>query len=184
MSYVFTFSHALAGDSTIPSLLGVKTDHLIPRRYTPCISSSRRLRFSMVLMAPSWGRWYQSLARCRQNGIFCGRRCKGEVWTLKSMVSVTQRLFFQVTLKLTKYGVSTGHRQRDGDTFEERRQLIIRKCQEDDEYQMDEYSDYDFKSLRELSLAISSLLKWEPGSRVSAREALSHMEWVDYRSET
>lgn len=49
---------------------------------------------------------------------------------------------------------------------------------------MDEYSDYDFESLRVLSLTISALLKWEPSSRVSAQQALSHIEWVDYRNET
>lgn len=49
---------------------------------------------------------------------------------------------------------------------------------------MDEYSDYDFESLRVLSLTISALLKWEPESRVSAQEALSRIEWVDYRNDT
>lgn len=78
----------------------------------------------------------------------------------------------------------TGHGQKEVDRFEERREAIIRKCQEDDEYQVDEYSDYDFKSLRVLSLTISALLKWEPASRVSAQEALSHIEWLDYRNET
>ncbi|KAG6368291.1 hypothetical protein INS49_002496 [Diaporthe citri] len=77
-----------------------------------------------------------------------------------------------------------GHHQRDVDTFEERRRTIIRKCQEEEEYQVDEYSDYDFKSLRVLSLTISALLKWEPSSRESAKQALSLIEWVDYRNET
>lgn len=78
----------------------------------------------------------------------------------------------------------TGHHQSEVDAFEERRKAIIRKCQEGNEYQVDEYSDYDFKSLRVLSLTISALLKWEPSSRVSAQQALSHIEWVDYRNET
>ncbi|KAI7776387.1 hypothetical protein LA080_005419 [Diaporthe eres] len=70
------------------------------------------------------------------------------------------------------------------DKFEERRRAIIRKCQEEEGYQVDEYSDYDFESLRVLSLTISALLKWEPESRISAQQALSHIEWVDYRNET
>lgn len=78
----------------------------------------------------------------------------------------------------------TGHRQVMADTFEEKRRAIIRNCQEGDEYQEDEYSDYDFESLRLLPLTISALLKWEPASRVSARQALSLLKWVDFRNET
>lgn len=49
---------------------------------------------------------------------------------------------------------------------------------------MDEFLDYDFESLRVLSRLISTLLKWEPGSRASVQEALSLIGWIDYRNET
>lgn len=100
------------------------------------------------------------------------------------MVSEIQRLYSQVKAKLTRYILPTGHRQSESGTFEERRRAIIRNCQEGDEYQVDEYSDYDFESLRLLPLTISALLKWEPASRASAQQALSLIEWVDYRNET
>lgn len=93
--------------------------------------------------------------------------------------------YSEAIFNLTKYiTLFTGYRQRDVDTFEERRRAIMRRCQEGDDYQVDEYSDYDFESLRALSLTISALLKWEPQSRSSAQEALKHIEWVDYRNET
>lgn len=57
-------------------------------------------------------------------------------------------------------------------------------CQEGYDYQADEFSDYDFESLRVLSRTISTLLKWEPASRASVQEALSYVAWVDYRNET
>lgn len=60
----------------------------------------------------------------------------------------------------------------------------MKKCQEGEEYEVDQYSDYDFESLRMLSLTIPALLKWEPADRVSAQQALSHIKWVDYRNET
>lgn len=100
------------------------------------------------------------------------------------MVSEIQRLYSQVKAKLTRYILTTGHRQSESGTFEERRRAIIRNCQEGDEYQVDEYSDYDFESLRLLPLSISALLKWEPASRASAQQAMSLIEWVDYRNET
>lgn len=99
-------------------------------------------------------------------------------------MSEIQRPHFQVKAKLTRCILPTGHRQFVAETFEERRKAIIRNCQEGDEYQADEYSDYDFESLRLLCRTISELLKWEPVSRVSAQQALSLIEWVDYRNET
>ncbi|KAL1873543.1 hypothetical protein Daus18300_003906 [Diaporthe australafricana] len=78
---------------------------------------------------------------------------------------------------------TNGCDRKDEDDFEWRRNAIITKCQEGDDYEADEYSDYDFGSLQQLSLTISSLLKWEPESRVSAQQALSYIEWVDYRNE-
>lgn len=80
--------------------------------------------------------------------------------------------------------MSAGYRQVPADTFEERRRAIIRNCQEGDEYQVDEYSDYDLESLGVLPPVISALLKWEPASRVSAQQALSLIQWVDHRNET
>lgn len=94
----------------------------------------------------------------------------------------TRTLYLQAEAKLTGFRVSTGHRPRAADKFEERRRAIIRKCHEEDECQVDECSDHDFESLRAIPLAISALLKWEPESRVSAQQALSLIEWVDYRN--
>lgn len=91
-------------------------------------------------------------------------------------------LYRQAEAKLTEFRVSIGHRSRAADTFEERRRAIIRKCHEEDEYQVDEYSDHDFESLRAIPLTISALLKWEPESRISAQQALSLIQWVDYRN--
>jgi hypothetical protein len=70
------------------------------------------------------------------------------------------------------------------ETYEERRRDIIRKCQEGTDYQEDEFSNYDFESLRVLSRTIAALLKWDPASRASAQEALACIGWVDYRWET
>lgn len=77
-----------------------------------------------------------------------------------------------------------GHHEIQEETYEDRRRAIIRKCQEGYDYQADEFSDYDFESLRELSRTISTLLKWEPASRAPVQEALSYIAWVDYRNET
>ncbi|KAJ0122612.1 Serine/threonine-protein kinase SKY1 [Diaporthe amygdali] len=76
-----------------------------------------------------------------------------------------------------------GHDSEDKEAFEERRKAIVTECQKEDEYEADEYSDYDFESLQLLSPAITALLKWEPERRVSAQQALSFLEWVDYRNE-
>lgn len=87
----------------------------------------------------------------------------------------------QPTSKLTQY-VLSGCNKNEEDDFERRRHAIITQCQEREDYEADEDSNYDFESLKQLSLMISALLKWEPESRVSAQQALSYIEWVDYRS--
>lgn len=58
----------------------------IPHRYTPCIFSNHHLRLSKGLMAPLWGRWFQTLDHYQHSGNRYGGRCKGEAWTLKSTV--------------------------------------------------------------------------------------------------
>lgn len=74
--------------------------------------------------------------------------------------------------------------KRIEESFEARRKTIISECQDGDNYTRDEYSDYDLQSLKVLLRPMLELLRYEPERRVSAQQAISYMEWVDYRNET
>lgn len=70
------------------------------------------------------------------------------------------------------------------DTFEPRREAIIKQCNEVEiVYQGDEYTDEDYEGLRCLRQVIVGLLQHEPDKRISIREALSYIDWADHRAE-
>ncbi len=70
------------------------------------------------------------------------------------------------------------------DTFEPRRRDIVRQCHDDeDAYDIDEYSTYDFESLACLLKVMEGLLEYGPEKRISAEEALSCIPWTDHRKE-
>ncbi|OBT72140.1 hypothetical protein VF21_08775 [Pseudogymnoascus sp. 05NY08] len=70
------------------------------------------------------------------------------------------------------------------DTFEPRRQAIIQQCEEVDRvYQRDEYTDDDYEGLTCLLRPMVESMQYEPEKRVSLREALSYIDWVNHRVE-
>lgn len=73
--------------------------------------------------------------------------------------------------------------KRIEESFEARRKTIIAECQDADKYTRDEYSDYDVQSLKVLLRPMMELLRYEPEHRVSVQQAISYIEWVDYRNE-
>ncbi|OBT65037.1 hypothetical protein VE03_05250 [Pseudogymnoascus sp. 23342-1-I1] len=70
------------------------------------------------------------------------------------------------------------------DTFEPRRLAIIKQCEEKHMvYWRDDYTDVDYEGLKCLLRPMIELLRYEPHKRVSLREALSYIDWVDHRVE-
>lgn len=72
--------------------------------------------------------------------------------------------------------------QRIEESLEIRRKRIISDCQDGEKYTKDEYSQYDFDRLKFLFRPMIELLRYEPEHRVSAQQALSYIDWIDYRN--
>lgn len=67
-------------------------------------------------------------------------------------------------------------------TFETRRRLIMKTCDEDEKYYInDEYTEHDYEALLGLLRVMQDLLQYEPSERVSAQQAASYIKWTDYR---
>lgn len=66
------------------------------------------------------------------------------------------------------------------DTFEPRRQKIIEKAEKNEQYANSEYAEDDYQALRCLLNVLNGLLKHEPEKRISAREALAGIDWIDH----
>lgn len=49
-------------------------------------------------------------------------------------------------------------------------------------YRRDEYTDDDYEGLKCLLRTMVGLLQYEPDKRVSLREALPHIDWIDHRA--
>lgn len=50
-------------------------------------------------------------------------------------------------------------------------------------YRKDEYTDDDYEGLRCLLRSMIELFQYKPDKRVSYREALSYIDWVDHRAD-
>lgn len=71
------------------------------------------------------------------------------------------------------------------DTFEPRRQAITTEFTSGDEKynEPDEHTEYDFEALKSLRRVMEALLQYEPNDRVTVKDALVMMEWIDHRRE-
>ncbi|CAK7228718.1 hypothetical protein SEUCBS140593_007006 [Sporothrix eucalyptigena] len=70
------------------------------------------------------------------------------------------------------------------DTFEPRRQEIVRQWHTDLQgYELDEHFGYDLETLKCLLRPIQGLMQHEPEKRISLQEAMSCIEWTDYRKQ-
>jgi hypothetical protein len=71
------------------------------------------------------------------------------------------------------------------DTFEPRRQAIIAEFTSGDEKydEPDEHTEYDFEALESLQRPIMALLQYQPSDRVTVKDAMEMIEWVDNRRE-
>lgn len=70
-------------------------------------------------------------------------------------------------------------------TFEPRRQEIFSEVSKDDpDYGTDEYTEYDCEALKCLLLPMLGLLGYKPKARITVRDALKIIEWVNHRRES
>ncbi|KAI3396802.1 hypothetical protein diail_11702 [Diaporthe ilicicola] len=79
----------------------------------------------------------------------------------------------------------TGESELICDTFEPRRQTIIAEFTSGDEKydEPDEHTDFDFEALKSLQRTIMALLQYQPSDRVTVKDAMEMIEWVDNRRE-
>lgn len=70
------------------------------------------------------------------------------------------------------------------ESFEARRRLIMKTCDEDERnYINDEYTKHDFEALLSIQQVMLDLLQYEPGKRASVQQALSCIRWIDHRGD-